>query len=177
MVRRLRGPSRAQGKLKVTHEENVADLAGLQAIIDRSTKTATPSVADSVAYPSRQMTAAEFVEFWSSIRLVAMATVGAKGQPHLAPVHAQIAGTTLKLVIYDNTVRRADLARNPRVGFTTWNDEGAAAIVYGRAREMAGSIRDARPGQSGKPRRVIGVEVAITRIYAMRAPQRSPAAS
>ena len=75
----------------MTHEESAADLAGLQVIIDRSTKTATPSVADSVAYPARQMTAAEFVEFWSSVRLVAMATVGAKGQPHLAPVHAQIA--------------------------------------------------------------------------------------
>ncbi|MGD0117938.1 MAG: pyridoxamine 5'-phosphate oxidase family protein [Candidatus Binatus sp.] len=161
----------------MTHEESAADLAGLQVIIDRSTKTATPSVADSVAYPARQMTAAEFVEFWSSVRLVAMATVGAKGQPHLAPVHAQIAGTSLKLVIYDNTVRRGDLARNPRVGFTTWNDEGAAVIVYGKAREVPDSIRDARSGQSGKPRRVIGIEVAISRIYAMRAPQRLPAAS
>jgi len=161
----------------VTHEENAADLAGLQAIIDRSTMTATPSVADSVAYPARQMTAAEFVEFWTSVRLVAMATVGAKGQPHLAPVHAQVAGTKLKLVVYDNTIRRADLARNPRVGFTTWDDQGAAVIVYGRAHEVPDSIRDARPGQSGKPRRVIGIEVAIARIYAMRAPQRSAAAS
>jgi len=161
----------------MTHEENAADLAGLQAIIERSTKTATPSVADSVAYPARQMNAAEFVEFWSSVRLVAMATVGGKGQPHLAPVHAQIAGTTLKLVVYDNTMRRADLAHNPRVGFTTWNDAGAAVIVYGRAHEVADSIREARPGQSGKPRRVIGIEVAITRIYAMRAPQKSPASS
>jgi Pyridoxamine 5'-phosphate oxidase len=130
-------------------------------------------VADSLAYPARQMTATEFVEFWSSVRLVAMGTVGDKGQPHLAPVHAQIAGTSLKLVIYDNTVRRADLARNPRVGFTTWNDQGAAVIIYGRAREVPNSIRDARAGQSGKPRRVIGIEVAISRIYAMRAPQRS----
>jgi hypothetical protein len=161
----------------VTHEENAADLAGLQAIIDRSIMTATPSVADSVAYPARQMTAAEFVEFWASVRLVAMATVGAKGQPHLAPVHAQVAGTKLKLVVYDNTIRRAYLARNPRVGFTTWDDTGAAVIVYGRAHEVPDSIRDARSGQSGKPRRVIGIEVAITRIYAMRAPQRSAAAS
>jgi hypothetical protein len=157
----------------VTHEDTAADLPGLQAIIDRSTRSATPSVADSLAYPARQMTATEFVEFWSSVRLVAMGTVGDKGQPHLAPVHAQIAGTSLKLVIYDNTVRRADLARNPRVGFTTWNDQGAAVIIYGRAREVPNSIRDARAGQSGKPRRVIGIEVAISRIYAMRAPQRS----
>ena len=30
------------------------------------------------------MTAAEFVAFWESVRLVAMATVGAAGQPHIA---------------------------------------------------------------------------------------------
>jgi hypothetical protein len=154
-------------------EYKPADIEALQAIIDRSTRSATPSVADSLAFPARQMTAAEFVEFWSTVRLVAMATVGDRAQPHLAPVHARIEGAMLKLVIYDNTVRRADLARNPRVAFTTWNADGAAAIVYGRAREIEGSIRDARPGQSGKPRSVVEIEVKPTRIYAMRAPSRS----
>jgi hypothetical protein len=157
----------------VALEEIAPDLAALQTIIDRSTRTATPSVADSIAYPERQMTAAQFVEFWSGVRLVAMATVGDHGQPHIAPVHARIEGASLKLVIYDNTVRRADLVRNSRVAFTTWNAEGAAAIVYGRASEIPGSIRDARAGQSGKPRHVVGVEVKLTRIYAMRAPARS----
>lgn len=147
-----------------------ADLAALQRIIDVSTATATPSVADSVAFPARQMTAGEFVEFWANVRLVAMATVGAKGQPHIAPVHARISGSSLRLVVYDNTIRRADLATNPRVAFSAWNSVGAAAIVYGRAREIEGSIRDSRPGQSGKPRRVVELEVKLTRIYAMRAP-------
>jgi hypothetical protein len=55
-----------------------AQLAALQALLDRSTQTATPAVADSVAYPARQMSAAEFVEFWRSVRLVAMATVRAR---------------------------------------------------------------------------------------------------
>ena len=154
-------------------EESGPDLAALQAIIDRSTRTATPSVADSIAYPERQMMAAQFVEFWSGVRLVAMATVGDHGQPHIAPVHARIEGASLRLVIYDNTVRRADLVRNPRVAFTTWNEEGAAAIVYGRASEIPGSMRDARAGQSGKARRVVAIEVKLTRIYAMRAPARS----
>ena len=146
------------------------DLPALQAIIDRSTRTATPAVADSVAYPERQMTAAEFVEFWKSVRLVAMATVGGGGRPHVAPVHAEIAGARLRLVIYQNTVRRLDIAKNPRVAFTTWRPDGAVAIVYGRAREVPGSEREARPGRSGRPRRVIEVEVAVTRIYAMRPP-------
>jgi len=145
------------------------ELAPLQALIDHSTRTATPSVADSVAYPDRQMTAAELVEFWRSVRLVAMATVGGGGQPHIAPVHAELAGTTLRLVVYDDTVRRQDIARNARVAFTTWGADGAVVIACGRAREVPGTLRESRPGRSGRPRRVVSVEVRLTRIYAMRA--------
>ena len=152
-----------------SHRESL-DLAALQELIDRSVATATASVADSVAYTDRQMKAAEFVEFWQSVRLVAMATVGSNDLPHIAPVHATLEGTTLRLVIYDNTVRRADIASNPHVAFTTWRADGAAAIVYGRAREIPDSLRPARPGRSGKPRNVVAIEVALTRIYAMRPP-------
>ena len=147
-------------------------LAALQALIDRSTRTAGPSVADSIAFPGRQMTAAALVAFWRAARMMAMTTVGPNGQPHVAPVHSEIDGTTLRLVIYDDTLRRRDLRTNPRVAFTTWKD-GAAAIVYGRAREVPNSLRDARPGRSGQPRKVVTIEVALTRVYAMRAPERS----
>lgn len=146
------------------------ELAALQALIDRSVRSASAAIADSVAYPPRQMSASEFVEFWREVRLVAMATVGEAGLPHIAPVHATLSGTRLRLVIYDNTVRRGDLARNPRVAFTTWRADGAAAIVYGRAREIEGSLRPARPGRSGRPRQVVEIEVRLTRVYAMRAP-------
>jgi len=150
----------------------MSDLAALDALIARSTRTATPSVGDSIAYPERQMTAAELVAFWKDARMMAMATVGPQSQPHLAPVHSELDGTTLRLVVYENTVRRADLRRNPRVAFTTWKD-GAAAILYGRAREVPGSLREARAGRSGTPRRVVTIEVALTRVYAMRAPERA----
>ena len=152
------------------NDEKDAELAPLQEIISRSTASASAAVSDSVAYPERQMTAREFADFWAGVRLVAMATVGPNGQPHIAPVHAKLDGTKLRLVIYDNTIRRADLARNPRVAFSTWNAEGAAAIVYGRAREIAGSLRPSRPGRSGRPRQVVEIEVELTRIYAMRPP-------
>lgn len=147
-------------------------LAALQALIDRSVRTATPAVADSIAFPGRQMTAAELVAFWRDARMMAMATVGPSGAPHLAPVHSELDGTTLRLVVYENAIRRADLATNPRVAFTTWKD-GAAAILYGRAREVPGSLRDARAGRSGAARRIVTLEVALTRAYAMRAPERS----
>jgi hypothetical protein len=101
-----------------------------------------------------------------------MATVGPAGQPHIAPVHAELAGTMLRLRIYEDTVRRQDLASNPRVAFTTWRTDGAVAILYGQAREVPSSLRPARPGQSDRPRRVVTIEVQLTRIYAMRAPER-----
>jgi Pyridoxamine 5'-phosphate oxidase len=145
-----------------------AELAALRALLDRSTQTATPAV----AYPTRQMSAAEFLEFWRSVRLVAMATVGRAGQSHIAPVHAELAGTTLRLRIYEDTVRRQDLAANLRVAFTTWRADGAVGILYGRAREAPGSLRPARPGQSGRPRRGVRFEVRLTRISALRAPER-----
>src|SRR4029450_3153109 len=126
-----------------------AELLALQALLDRSMRTATPAVADSVAYPARQMSAAEFVEFWRSVRLVAMATVGPAGQPHIAPVHAERAGTMLRLRIYEDTVRRQDLATNPRVAFTTWRAGGAVAILYGRAREGPRRLGARRSGHRG----------------------------
>jgi hypothetical protein len=150
----------------------LADLDALQALIDRSTRTAGPAVADSVAWPARQMTAADLLEFWQSVRLVAMTTVGPAGQPHTAPVHAALVGPRLRLVVYDDTVRRRDLASNPRVAFTTWRTDGAVAILYGRAHEVPASLRAARPGRSGRPRRVVEIEVRLTRVYAMRAPER-----
>ena len=147
------------------------DHAALDDLIARSVRTATPAVADSVAYPGRQMTAAELCDFVREARLIAMATVGARGGPHIAPVHAEIVGTTLRCAVYVDAVRRADVAREPRVAFTTWKD-GAVAILYGRAREVSGSERDARPGRSGQARRIVTLEVALTRVYAMRAPDR-----
>jgi predicted pyridoxine 5'-phosphate oxidase superfamily flavin-nucleotide-binding protein len=151
-----------------------ADLPALDALIAKSARTATPAAAESVAYAGRQMSAAELIEFWQNVSLIAMATVGKRGQPHIAPVHARLDGVRLRLVIYDNAVRRRDLAANPRVAFTTWSAGGAVAILYGLAREVPQSRRAARPGRSGKQRFVIEVEVELTRVYAMRAPQRQP---
>jgi hypothetical protein len=159
-----------------TPDPSPPDLAALQSLLDRSTRTAGPAAAESLAYPSRQMRAAELIAFWRDhVRLVAMTTVGADGAPHTAPVHARLEGTTLRVVVYDDALRRRDVTTNPRVAFTTWGAGGAAVILYGRATEVPGSLRDARPGRSGKPRKGVELAVRLTRAYAMRAPDRDPA--
>ena len=153
-----------------THDGETIDA--LQLLLDRSAASAGPAAADSLAYGPRQMSAAEFVEFWQSVRLVAMATVGENGRPHIAPVHARLDGTQLHLVIYDNTIRRRDIASNPHVAFSAWRADGAAAILYGVAHELPNTLRPARPAQSGNARQVVEIEVRLTRVYAMRPPDR-----
>ncbi len=144
-------------------------LAALQQVLDRSRVQAGQAVRDTFSHPDRQMSAAEFVAFWNSIRLKAMATSGRGGRPHVAPVHAEFVNGRLRSTIYENAVRRRDLRDNPHVALTTWAADGATAIVYGRAREVPGSGRDTRPGATGTPRRTVALDIEITRIYAIKA--------
>jgi hypothetical protein len=141
-------------------------LASLQHILDESRAGAGVAVRDTFDRAERRLTAAEFVAFWNGTRMKAMATVGKNG-PHIAPVHAELAAGKLRSTIYENAARRRDLSRNPEVALTTWGPNGAAAIVYGRAREIPGSLRETRPGATGKPRRTVALEIEITRIHAM----------
>jgi hypothetical protein len=139
----------------------------LQRILHCSRTRAGQAVRDTFDRRERQMSALEFVIFWNSARLKAMATVGTGGEPHIAPVHAEFVNGRLRSTIYENALRRRDLRDNPRVALTTWGPHGAAAIVYGRAREVPGSLRETRPGATGAARRTVALDIEITRIYAM----------
>lgn len=143
-------------------------LEPFQRILNRSRRRAGQAVRDTFDRAERQMTALEFVTFWNTSRLKAMATVGAGGEPHIAPVHAEFVNGRLRSTIYENALRRHDLRDNPRVALTTWGPHGAAAIVYGRAREIADSLRETRPGATGTARRTVALDIEITRIYAMK---------
>jgi hypothetical protein len=143
-------------------------LGALQRILDRSRVRAGKAVRDTFDRAERRMDAAEFVRFWNATRMKAMATVGARGRPHIAPVHAEFVDGRLESSVYEEAVRRGDIAENPHVAFSTWGPNGAVAIVYGRAKERPGSLRETRPGATGSPRRALTLEIEVTRIYAMR---------
>jgi len=143
-------------------------LQPIQSVLDRSRGSAGHAVRDTFERPERRMTALEFVTFWNGSRLKAMATVGKDGAPHIAPVHAEFVNGRLRSTIYENAVRRRDLRDNARVALTTWGPHGAAAIVYGRAREVPNSLRETRPGATGARRRTVALDIEITRIYAMK---------
>jgi hypothetical protein len=143
------------------------DLSALEELLTRSTATAGRAVGESVAWPERQMNASELVAFWQEAKVLAMTTVGSAGQPHTAPVHARLLGARVGLVIYDHTLRRQDLVTNPRVSFCTWGDHGEVVLLYGRAHEIPGSLREARATQAGDSRNVVEIDVELTRVYAM----------
>lgn len=143
-------------------------LATIQRVLDRSLTSAGHAVRDTFARSERAMSAAEFVAFWNGTRMKAMATVGAGGAPHIAPVHAEFVSGRLRSTIFETARRRRDLQSNPEVALTTWGPNGAAAIVYGRAREVPDSLRDTRTGATGGPRRTVALDIEVTRIYAMR---------
>ena len=143
-------------------------LEPLQRILNRSRRRAGQAVRDTFDRSERQMTALEFVTFWNSARLKAMATVGTGGEPHIARVHAEFVNGRLRSTIYENALRRRDLRDNPRVALTTWGPHGAAAIIYGRAGEIPNSLRETRPGATGAARCTVALDIEITRIYAMK---------
>lgn len=145
-----------------------ATLDAIQRVLDRSRATAGQAVRDTFDRRERAMSAVEFVQFWNGSRMKAMATQGKNG-PHIAPVHAEFVNGRLRSTIYENAVRRRDLRRNPSVALTTWGAHGAAAIVYGNAREVPGSSRETRPGATGRSRRTVALEIEVTRIYCMKA--------
>jgi hypothetical protein len=144
-------------------------LAALQATIERSRASAGSAVRETFDRAERQMTAAEFVGFWNASRMKAMATVSASGAPHIAPVHAEFVAGRLRTTIYEDAVRRHHVRARPQVALTTWGPHGAAAIVYGIAREVPDSLRETRPGATGRPRRTVALDIEVTRIYAMKA--------
>ena len=143
-------------------------LARLQEILERSRGGAGAAVRETFERPQRGMDAREFVVFWNSCKVKAMSTVGPGGAPHIAPVHAAFVDGHLRTTIYVDAVRRRDLQHNPAVAMTTWGAGGAAAILYGTARELAGSERETRPGASGRARHTVTLEITVTRIYAMK---------
>src|SRR5215468_6632502 len=77
-------------------------LAALQATIDRSRASAGSAVRETFDRAERRMTAVEFVRFWNEVRMKAMATVGAGGAPHIAPVHAEFVAGRLRTTIYED---------------------------------------------------------------------------
>lgn len=117
-----------------------------------------------------RLSAEDFLDRWSSVRMCVVGSAGGKGQPHLAVIHAGFQDDgKLTFRMYRGSLREKDFEVNPRLALNKYTPEGAVMTVYGRPRVVPGSDAEAPPG-SGRVAAL--VEVEISRIYAMQ-PQRN----
>ena len=137
-------------------------LARVQGLLDRSAATATPEVGRVFARDDWRFDAPGFLAMWAAQRWCTVASVGAKGQPHIAVVHADFQPDgRLTMRMFTGAVRARDIAANPRVALSK-NLDGAVAMVYGRARVVPGTEAVRREAET------VEVEIDVTRIYAMK---------
>lgn len=140
-------------------------------LLERSHAAAQPDLKSIFDAPERRMSADEFRAFFNNVRLWAMATSGASGSPHIAPVHLRLTDDDrIEMTIHVESVRMRDIERDPRVAFNSWGEGGRTAIIYGTAQVIPGSERESGAGGRAKP--VVSLRIEPTRIYAMD-PRRS----
>jgi hypothetical protein len=142
--------------------ESPPDLEPPQ-VIKRTTGSPSASEVDSIACPDRQM-CAEFIDFFASLRLLAVATALAANEPQIAPILGRLSWPQpLRLAIYDRSVRHFD--PNPSRGWrfqlgTRWGPD----YLWPRAR------RPIAPGSgSGRPTMVGRTSWLKSDIYTTRA--------
>ena len=136
--------------------------ARIQDLLDRSAETATPEVGRVFARSDWRLSAADFLAFWRAQRWCTVASVGPKGQPHIAVIHADFqADGRLTMRMFTGAVRAKDIALNARIALSK-NLDGAVAMVYGRAKPVPGT-EAVRQGAE-----TIEVEIEISRMYAMK---------
>lgn len=134
----------------------------IQAILDRSAQSASPEVGRVFARDDWRLSAEDFLAMWREQRWCTVSSVGPKGQPHIAVIHADFQDDgRLTMRMFTGSVRAQDIVTNNRVALSK-NSDGAVAMVYGRAKPVPGteSVRGSAE--------TVEVEIDVRRIYAMR---------
>ncbi len=112
--------------------ETAADIARLQALIDRSYATAGPHLL-SIHTPERRLSAEQVAERLQGMSLLALATVTADGRPVVGPVDGIFYRGAFHFGSSPDSVRFRHIRRRPQVSATHLPGEELAITVHGRA--------------------------------------------
>ena len=148
-------------------------LARLQAIIDRSAKSAGPAIRQNFIGGGWQMTAAEFVSFWDARPMAAISTVSAQGSVHITPLDPLFSKGVFRIPTFGDSQRLKDHIANPRCGISAWDGPYRAVIVYGTASiEDPDAVAVTSGALNGyEASGMVTVVVTPTRIYGIRPPE------
>jgi hypothetical protein len=112
--------------------ESPADLASLQALIDRSYARAGPHLL-SIHDPGRRLTAEQVAARLQGMCLLALATVTADGRPTVGPVDGIFFRGAFHFGSAPNSLRLRHIRHRPRVSATYLPGEELAVTVHGTA--------------------------------------------
>jgi nitroimidazol reductase NimA-like FMN-containing flavoprotein (pyridoxamine 5'-phosphate oxidase superfamily) len=112
--------------------ETEADLARLQALLDRSYDAAGTHLR-SVITPERRLSAEEVAARLTGMRLLALATVTADGRPLVGPVDGIFHRGAFHFGSSPDSVRIGHIRRRPQVSATHLPGEELAVTVHGGA--------------------------------------------
>ena len=131
MRKRTRGRDGASRFNEPVHE-TPADLAALQALLDRSFAAAGPHLLRIIT-PERRLTAEQVAERLTGMRLLTLATVTADGRPIVGPVDGIFYRGSFHFGSAPDSVRFRHIAARPQVSATHLPGEELAVTVHGRA--------------------------------------------
>ncbi|MDX6659137.1 MAG: hypothetical protein QOH62_3930 [Solirubrobacteraceae bacterium] len=112
--------------------ESPADIAALQALLDRSYATAGPHLSR-IHTPERRLGAQQVVERLTGMCLLALATVTADGRPIVGPVDGIFHRGAFHFGSAPDSVRFRHIRARPHVSATHLPGEELAITVHGRA--------------------------------------------
>ncbi|MCU0504553.1 MAG: pyridoxamine 5'-phosphate oxidase family protein [Chloroflexi bacterium] len=112
--------------------ETPEDLAWLQDLLDGSRSAAGPHLREVFADDLR-LTAVETAALLDGMRVVALATASAAGEPFVAPVDGILYRGRLHFGSSHDALRTRHLAERPAVSAAWIDDERHAVVVHGRA--------------------------------------------
>jgi nitroimidazol reductase NimA-like FMN-containing flavoprotein (pyridoxamine 5'-phosphate oxidase superfamily) len=112
--------------------ETEADLAELQALLDRSYEQAGPHLLR-IHTPEHRLTAAQVAEQLQGMVLLALATSTADGRPIVGPVDGVFHRGAFYFGSSPDSIRFRHIAKRPDVSATHLPGEELAVTVHGRA--------------------------------------------
>jgi predicted pyridoxine 5'-phosphate oxidase superfamily flavin-nucleotide-binding protein len=146
-----------------------AFVARIQGVLDTSAAKATPVLANTFSRDDWRLNAESFLDSWNDVRMCIVGSASKDGKPHLAAIHANFTDDgRLTMRMFEESVRQKDFAENPRVALSKVTPTGGVMTVYGKPREVEGTLM---PSRSGVGPGTVEVEIDINRIYAMQPAQ------
>jgi Pyridoxamine 5'-phosphate oxidase len=113
-------------------QETRQDLADLEQLLDESRRSAGPHLREVFA-DDRALTAEELADRLTGVRILAVATTSAAGDPMVAPLDGIFYRGRFHFASTRDSVRTRHLVARPAVSATYFEGESLAVVVHGKA--------------------------------------------